>query len=158
MLSRINRSLFVFICLSVLLVSCNKPKLFEAITEIPEGLWNIDNRPSFEVVVEDTLMPYNFYLLLRNTAHYPFSNIFLFMESEFPNQAIRKDTIECLLSDPQGKWLGSGLGDMVDNKILFKRNVIFPKAGTYKFSFQHAMRIENVGEITDVGLLIEAAK
>lgn len=138
--------------------SCGKSKLFESTAAIPSAGWSIENRPVFEVDINDTLKPYNFYLLLRNTTHYPYSNIFVFMESEFPNGAFRKDTIECMLADQQGKWLGSGLGDIIDNKILFKRNVIFPKAGRYTFTFQHAMRVSEVSDITDVGLTIEAGQ
>lgn len=158
MRSQTSLKLIVLFSFLLHLYSCSKSKLFEGTSALPNAEWNIENKPVFEVQIEDTVKPYNFYLLLRNTTHYPYSNIFLFMESEFPNGAYRKDTIECLLADQQGKWLGSGLGDIIDNKILFKRNVIFPKPGKYTFSFQHAMRIANVSDITDVGLLIESGK
>ena len=58
------------------------------------------------------------------------------------------------MADASGKWFGSGLGDILDNPILFKRNLQFPAAGDYQFEIQHAMRQDTVKEIYDVGLRI----
>ena len=64
------------------------------------------------------------------------------------------DTLECILADEKGKWLGNGLGDIYDNQILFKKNVRFPLAGKYTFEIQHGMRADIVPLIMDVGLRI----
>jgi len=63
--------------------------------------------------------------------------------------------MECILADANGKWLGNGLGDIWDNKILFKQNVKFPKRGLYQFTLNQAMRLDSLPMIMDAGLSIE---
>ena len=62
---------------------------------------------------------------------------------------------ELILADERGKWLGDGLGDIWDNRILFKQNFRFPQAGIYKFDLQQAMRIPILPQVMDAGVRIE---
>jgi gliding motility-associated lipoprotein GldH len=80
------------------------------------------------------------------------------VKTTFPNGKFSTDTLECILADEKGKWLGKGLGDIYDNQIPFKRNVRFPQAGTYVFEIQQGMRSDNIPLIMDVGLRIEKAE
>ena len=68
------------------------------------------------------------------------------------------DTLECILADEKGKWLGTGIGDIYDNQIPFKKNVLFPKKGKYKFEIEQGMRTDIVPLIMDIGLRIEKTK
>ncbi len=54
-----------------------------------------------------------------------------------------------------GKWLGEGLGDIWDNRVLFKKNVSFPQKGEYRFEFTQAMRLNPLPGVMDVGIRIE---
>jgi gliding motility-associated lipoprotein GldH len=69
----------------------------------------------------------------------------------FPDGRASRDTVEIFLADKEGKWLGEGSGNIYDNRVLFKRNVIFPLSGTYRFEVEQAMRQESLPEIMDVG-------
>ena len=62
------------------------------------------------------------------------------------------------MADEKGKWLGTGVGDLYDNQIPFKRNVRFPLAGIYHFEIEQGMRLETTPLILDVGLRIEKAE
>ena len=81
--------------------------------------------------------------------------MYIFLDTKYPNNSISRDTIECILADPSGKWLGDGSGDIWDNLILFKKNVRFKQIGTYKFRYEQAMRMPLLPMIMDVGLRIE---
>ncbi len=48
-----------------------------------------------------------------------------------------------------------GLGDKYDNRILFRRNIRFPRTGIYVFEYEQAMRDEPLIGIDDIGLRIE---
>ena len=78
----------------------------------------------FEVNIADTITPHNFYINVRNADGYPYGNIFMFIKTTFPNGKMSNDTLECTLADEKGKWLGSGIGDLYDNQIPFKKNVL----------------------------------
>lgn len=145
----------LFIVTVNLFSSCDKNRVFEENKQISDQIWNLDEKLSFEVNVEDTLTSHNFYMNVRNADGYPYTNIFLFITTQFPNGKMAHDTLECILADASGKWLGDGLGDIWDNQIPFKKGVRFPLKGKYIFTLQHGMRTENLPLILDAGIRIE---
>lgn len=137
------------------LTSCDSKRVYEKNVDIPEYIWDKDKPIYFDVPITDTVSFHNVYINIRNASGYGFSNIYLFLDTKYPNNAISRDTIECILADPTGKWLGDGSGDIWDNQILFKKNVRFKQMGTYKFRYEQAMRMPKLPMIMDVGLRIE---
>jgi gliding motility-associated lipoprotein GldH len=151
------RSLLVILILisTILLTGCDPSRIFEENEEIPKNLWSAKQSLVFQADIKDTIQAYNVYLNIRNAGVYPFSNIFLFINTTFPGGQLDRDTVEIMLATPQGKWMGQGLGDIWDNQILFKRNVRFPKAGEYRFEIIQAMRVDPLPGIMDAGIRIE---
>jgi gliding motility-associated lipoprotein GldH len=156
-----RKSLFyaAFLIMFVLFFSaCDNSRIFEENTSIPESGWDSSNVIKFNVEIKDPSTPANFYINVRNADGYPYSNLFLFVKTRFPNGKQSNDTLECQLADENGKWIGKGVGDIYDNQIPFKRNVRFPLAGTYAFEIQQGMRTRTIPLIMDVGLRIEKAE
>ncbi len=150
-----NSSRLVFFAIAVLaLVGCHE-SLFQESRPVPNKIWEVGNTISFEVEVTDTIMGYDFYIDLRNEASYQYANIYMFVNTTFPSGKSATDTVECFLADQSGRWLGTGLGDVLDNHILFKQNIRFPNEGTYTFAFQQGMRNEALPSILDLGISIE---
>lgn len=142
----------------LLFASCDNNRIFEENKAITGEGWSVNDVKLFNVDIKDPATTTNFYINIRNADGYPYSNLFLFVKTIFPNGKMSNDTLECILADEKGKWLGSGIGDIYDNQIPFKRNVRFPLAGKYTFEIQHGMRTDNVPLIMDVGLRIENAE
>ncbi|MGB3947887.1 MAG: gliding motility lipoprotein GldH [Bacteroidia bacterium] len=155
----LKQFIIAFLVLIVLLTfaSCDSSRVYEKNVELPDNVWKLDNVVKLDVDITDTAMPTNFYVNVRNAEGYPYSNIYLFIKTKFPNGQESNDTLECVLADEKGQWLGNGMGDIYDNQIPFKRNVRFPVAGKYTFELQHGMRINDLPLIMDVGLRIEKA-
>lgn len=153
-----NRPIFLlFWLIAVVLCSCNKGVLYQKYYTIPHNVWDMRKPVTFTVPVTDTINHYDVYVNVRNADSYDFSNLYLFIDITSPAHITERDTMECILADNSGKWLGRGLGDIWDNKILFKRNVRFPRSGNYMFTYTQAMRIDSLPLIMDVGLRIERA-
>ncbi len=150
----ISSVLAIILCLLVF-ASCDSNRIYEQNETIPESGWNTDDVKKFEVEIKDPATPVNFYINVRHADGYPYSNLFLFIKTNLPGGKASVDTLECMLADEKGKWLGSGVGDIYDNQIPFKRNVRFPQAGKYVFEIQQGMRTDGVPLIMDVGLRIE---
>lgn len=151
---------FIIILLfsTVLLAACDSSRVYEENKKLDNNEWKADNPLVFQVNIDDTLTAHNVYLNIRNASYYPFSNVFLFLNTTFPGGAIDRDTIEIMLAGPDGKWLGEGLGDIWDNQVLFKRNVSFPEAGEYRFELIQAMRLDPLPGIMDAGIRIERSE
>ncbi len=156
MLSRFKAVLLF--CLIILLSSCNRGVLYQKYIKLPENGWNYKSPVEFKADIRDTTNYYNIFVNIRNSDSYEYSNLYLFIDITSPMHTHTRDTLECILAAPSGRWLGEGLGDIWDNKIPYKRNVRFPKAGEYDFTFTQAMREDKLQMIMDAGLTIEKIK
>ncbi len=141
--------------LAVLVQSCDSNRIYEHNVQITDQLWDSTEKIVCEVDVTDTVSPVAFYINVRHADGYPYSNLYMFIRTDFPNGKKAIDTLECPLADETGKWLGKGLGDIYDCQILFKKRTRFPISGKYKFTIEQAMRVDKLPLIMDVGLRIE---
>lgn len=143
--------------LLAVLPACDPHRVFDEHIKIDDNKWSSERPVVLVMDIRDTVTPHNVYINLRNASHYPFSNIFLFMNTTFPDGRRDRDTLEIMLAGADGKWLGDGLGDIWDNRVLFKKNVAFPQAGEYRFELIQAMRLDPLPGIMDVGMRVETA-
>jgi gliding motility-associated lipoprotein GldH len=141
-----------------MLCSCESDVVFEENKRIDNGVWRVSDGAHFEFETSDTTQLHNFYINLRNREDYPFSNIYFFVEMEFPNGKKSVDTVECFLADAAGKWIGSGSANLYDNRFLYQQGKQFPLAGRYKIDIHHGMRVEELKGITDVGFRLSYTK
>jgi len=140
----------------VILMSCDRKSLINDYKVIDKNGWNKDSLMVFDVPVSDTLKMHQVFINVRNDIEYKYSNLWLFVGITQPGDTIPvTDTLEITLADPTGKWLGKGFGGMKTNETLFRKNVYFPKIGTYKIEVQHGMRGKILTGITDVGIRVE---
>jgi gliding motility-associated lipoprotein GldH len=138
----------------LLLGACGGSAFFEENQKIPSGTWKQGDTLFFKVQVSDTMHYYDFYLNVRNRTDYRYRNLYLFITTRFPAGGIARDTVECILAAPDGKWFGKGLGRIKDCRILFKPGVRFPHGGTYLIGIEQAMREKELKGISDVGIRI----
>ncbi len=150
--------ILLFFTLLFLITNCGQAVLVDNFMEVNENAWDVSQKLKTEVVIDDTLSTFNFYINVRNTTDYANSNFFVFIKTIFPDGKIAIDTLECLLADNQGKWLGKGNSKIKDNKIMFKKDAIFPMKGKYVFEIEHAMRENIISGIKTIGITIEQNK
>lgn len=136
--------------------SCGKSAFFEENRHITSDKWKQGDTLHYKVLVTDTLHYFDFYLNMRNRSNYRYRNLYLFINTKFPGGGIARDTVECILAAADGKWYGKGMGDIKDSRILLKKAVRFPHAGTYVIGIEQAMREKQLAGISDVGLRIES--
>ena len=157
-MATVMRNFFVivsFCVLSSLLVGCSKNVVFSEYTTLPEEGWKSENKLTYTVDIKDNKPYHNVFLTVRHADAYPFSNLFVFLTTTYPNGKTSVDTLECILANKKGEWQGDGAGDLWDNKIPLKKNLIFPQAGKYTFTFEQGMRTNPLPLIMDFGMVIE---
>jgi gliding motility-associated lipoprotein GldH len=157
-------SIFCLFSLTLVFLGCKKEVvLVDKYIEIPKGNWAIENSVNIEFDIIDTTSKNNFYITLRNTEEYKYSNLYLFVTTLFPNQKTSADTIGVSLADASGRWLGKGDGFIFDNEIVVNRILYnyqkkFPLQGHYKITLQQAMRDSVLTGVIDAGVRIEKAE
>lgn len=141
----------------VLVVSCDKQKVFEEFDSIPGHNWKSTDAINFNVNINDTVSSHNVLIAIRNTGQYEFSNLYLFVTATSPDGNQVRDTTEIILADDHGKWLGKGSSAIYSLYHPFRKNIRFPVKGIYRFNIEQAMWIKELEHISDVGLRIEKA-
>ncbi len=139
----------------IFFIACNPAVVFEKNQSFDNNGWHYLDVVSFSHNFSDTTVIYDIFLNVRNNRDYPYSNFIVFLETEFPDGRIFRDTIETMLADRQGNWTGDGFGNIKTNSFHFRRNVWFPLEGDYLFRIEHAMREEYLKGITDIGIRVE---
>lgn len=144
-----------FFVAAMFFTACDSKRYFEENKPIEKGNWQSVEKARFDVQITDTLSTYNFFLNVRNSVDYSFSNLYLFIRTTNPAGKKAQDTIECQLADYTGKWLGSGSGSLKFNRFLIQKGVSFRKKGHYTFEIEQAMRVKELKGIMDIGIRIE---
>lgn len=150
-------SIIFTLVISCTLFGCGEEPFFENNQAITGGSWQVADQPEFEVDIYDTITPYHFFMNIRHSGDYEYSNIYVFVHTIFPNEKTSKDTIELVLQHPDGRWKGTGAGDMYENRYMYKFAKRFPLIGHYKFRVEHAMRDETLNGVDDIGIRLEEA-
>ena len=109
------------ISLLLLLSSCDSKRFYEQYNPIADEAWATGDTQLFEVTVDDTTSLYSLFFNIRHTGEYRFRNLFVFLETTEPNGTQWRDTLECVLAQPDGKWYGSGVGDLKDHRSEERR-------------------------------------
>jgi len=156
------RNFIASIIITIFIASCSDSHVYTSYKPILDGVWHKDSVVNFQFDPIDTISKNNVFIYVRNNSDYAYSNLFLIVGIDFPNNYKVVDTLEYEMADAEGRFLGVGLTDLKENKLEFKTNVEFPVTGTYQISIQQAMRksgeiggVEFLKGVTDVGLLIE---
>ncbi|NNC83513.1 MAG: gliding motility lipoprotein GldH [Flavobacteriales bacterium] len=146
------------VVLTLLLVSCSKEYFFFDSEELAPDGWKAGEAVEFELNSTDTSSYLDFYLDIRNNDDYPYRNIYVFIEMDFPNGRSLRDTVHFpSLATPDGRWTGKGIGSTFDNSILYKQGKKLPLPGDYVLRVEHAMRDTFLQGIERVGIHIESA-
>ena len=123
------------------------------------GNWDKKAEQKFDFKIKDAQNPKNIIFVVRNNNDYPYSNIRFFVNfSDLKSKKKTTDTLNYVLAQPNGEWIGKGFGDTKETLFQYKLNYKFPANGDYSIGIIHAMRTDKLKGIEDIGVKIETAK
>jgi gliding motility-associated lipoprotein GldH len=125
--------------------------------EVGQSGWTKERTCNFSFNVNDTIGIYDVSVSVRNSDLYPYSNLWLFCAMEKDGMTVRNDTLELILADDFGKWLGHGITLYETEKIMLER-FRFPTSGDYTIRLRQGMRNDNLPGIQEIGVKITADK
>ena len=129
----------------VIFISCDNSIVFEKYKSFENQEWNTDSLVSFDYTITDTISTYKLVLNVRYGVEYEYQNLFLFIHSDSS-----RDTIELLLVDKSGKWLGSGIGDIREVKTILAMEKTYSKKENNTIKIEQAMRYGSAEKITNL--------
>lgn len=146
------------LCLSLILLSlaaCDPDKVIDEYNTVKNSVWDVDSVQNFTFIIFRKDQYHNIYFNIRNDRSYEFSNLWLFVTIIPPRGESKTDSVQVMLADPSGKWLGRGFSGIYDNRLIYMQNVYFPETGNYTISLRHGMRQTRLKGITDIGIRVE---
>jgi gliding motility-associated lipoprotein GldH len=146
----------VLIALTVILFFGCKPSeniVYEDFEKVNAKAWNWKEGKKFEFEIVEDQHVYSLFSSLRITSAYKYSNIWILYTLKGPNNYVKKDQIQLILSDDIGKWRGQGVSNLISFREPFLLNQKLPK-GKYSIEFWQNMRDENPSEINNIGLQV----
>lgn len=120
--------------------------------------WSKKAEQNFSFQIADAQNAKNIIFVIRNNNEYPYSNIRFIVKLKDGKQVTETDTLNYILAQPDGTWLGKGFGDTKEIMFQYKLNYIFPKNGAYNIGITQAMRADTLKGIEDIGVKIETPK
>lgn len=141
------------IWIALLFAACGTQPVFEQYHAIQDEVWCRNNPAVFEVNIPDS-GDYHIELCLRHTTDYEMANLWCFVSTQFPGSKIVKDTVNILVAEPDGRWLGKGGSLKNLEQPLCRESVSLP-AGKVTFHIEQAMRFDCMKGIRDVGIKVE---
>ena len=151
--------LYTLLLFTILLFSsCGNNVVFSKYQNFEDNNWFAKNKASFDVEMTDINSLHDISVMVRHADAYPYSNLYLFLTTTYPDGKVMKDTLECILASNKGEWVGNGAGDIFDITIPLKQSTRFPLAGKYTFSFEQAMRTDPLPLIMDFGFEVKKSR
>jgi len=149
-----KRILGIFL-LTVILTqsSCDKSTVFHDFQRIENGIWRWDNPVDFSFHMDDSVGLHDIQVQLRHSTEYPLSNLYMFVHIAGPSGQTITDTINFILAENSGKWIGKGVGNIRAIGYLYRKNTVFPDTGYYHVSIEQAMRLPEV-PVKEIGLRV----
>lgn len=152
---RIVKKILLFTVISFFLFSCERNNVFDKSSPIPGNQLTYKDSLAFQVQVTDTLSEYNVYVNLRHLATYPYSNMWIKLKTISPDGKAQEKDLSLPMADEFGKWYGTSVSDIVDQKILIQPNASMPRSGTYTFILFQNSRDSIVTDLLDMGVRLE---
>src|SRR5689334_17547184 len=114
-----NKKLIALLLVFVsFITACQTIDVFEKNVSIPNHEWSNAFRPEISFEISDTSSLYNIYVVLRHTDAYRYKNIYLNIYTQVPGDTISKARVDLQLATDDKGWLGSGMDDIFEHRIL----------------------------------------
>jgi len=154
--------LFLLAACSLQLAACTLPSdVFEKDVVVPGQQWESSFKPRIEFTIkeQDTSYLYNIYLVLRHSDAYNYNNIWIQGTVREPGDTSAKSQrYDLTLATNDKGWLGSGMDDIYEHRVLIQPETKFTKPGTYSFTLEQIMREDPLRHVLNVGVRVEKAK
>lgn len=141
------------------MTGCRPSPQYQDHYNVPGHAWSSDYKPEFNFDIDDTAAAYQLILLIRHTDAYPFSNIWMNVDSRGPlDSSFKKLRVEVPLAAQSGQWLGRGMGEIWEQRVAInslQMPAFFPHKGRYTIRLTQDMRRDPLPEVLTIGLRLE---
>ena len=149
---------FLVIYIAISISACQTIDLYEQVTSYPDHQWASKQINQYQFKISDTNALYNMYFVIRHHNAYHYKNIWLQVNTQAAGDSLQKQTININLADDMNGWMGAGMDDIYDHRVLINNKPMKLPLGAFKISTQQIMREDPLQNILTTGIRVEKAK
>jgi gliding motility-associated lipoprotein GldH len=148
------------IAIIIFLASCTTSTndVFQKTMLLSKHEWASADKKTFTFLIQDTTALYNISVVLRHADAYRYNNIWMNITTQSPDKQVFTQQLDMKLGDNTKGWLGTGMDDIYEHRIMITRQPIALKEGEYNFTLQQIMREDPLQYILNAGILIEKVR
>lgn len=149
---------FLVLYIAIFISACQTIDLYEQVTSYPDHQWASKQINQYQFKISDTNALYNMYFVIRHHNAYHYKNIWLQVNTQAAGDSLQKQTININLADDMNGWMGAGMDDIYDHRVLINTKPMKLPLGAFKISTQQIMREDPLQNILTTGIRVEKAK
>lgn len=138
--------------------SCRESYFYDHSYTMTNEQWTDENSLSFSFEIKDTLQQYNLFLDLRHTMDYEYQNLYVKIDTKYPNGHVLSDTLSFDLANSLGDWNGKCNSSECDLRVYLANKIRFEQEGNFQISFSPFSRIKTITYVKEVSLRIQEYK
>lgn len=148
----------LLVLISFLFAGCDDGILYQDSQKVNGEQWVYEDTLSYTFSVKDTTVKYNLLLDIYHERSFPYENLYLNIETSFPNSPATKQQLSFDLMDQNGNWAGTCKGNDCILEVMMKEGFVFAENGVYKIEINQWSREQSLSGITSIGLCIQESE
>ena len=149
----------ILICIMfACLASCGSSTFYEKNYDFIDGVWKHDNPSSFDFTISDNNSRYDLLLDIEHSSNFPFENLYLKINTKFPDQSTVSDTLSIEMINRQGAWIGKCTGENCRLRVVLQEQIKFKNSGDHSIMFEQFTREDNLQGVNSIGLKLLSSK
>jgi len=136
--------------------ACSPNRIFEQAESLPDQQWAYTDTIWVKASIPDTTSSYDLYLAIRHNQEYPFSNLWIHLQTFYPSGQTGLLKKQLIIGNNEAQtWETDCLQDICNGLLPIVEGVTFSEKGDIRFALTHIMRTNPLPGIMDIGLRIE---
>jgi len=144
------------VLLTLTLQACGPDYVLDQHADINKHQWHYADSLRFAANITDTTQLYNIRLQLSHQPDFSWQNLYVRVNTIFPNGQRLQQPLSLELADQGGVWYGKCSRESCSLDIPIQENAYFQQTGTYTFVVEQFMRENPVRGIHRIGMRIQA--
>lgn len=137
--------------------ACQTIDLYEQNTTYPDHQWSSKQVNEYQFNIPDSNARYNMLFVIRHHNAYHYKNIWLQVTTQAAGDSAQSQTININLADDTNGWLGAGMDDIYDHRVVMNTQPLKLPKGIFKIRVQQIMREDPLQNILTTGVRVEKA-
>lgn len=151
------RNLIVALVFSFGIVACNSDAIVDKFHPVSNEAWEYSEVFTDTFSITNETYYHNLFINLQITGDYAYQNLYVKLKHTNPAGKTTDEIINLQLAEKNGRWLGSGMGDIITFQIPVLGKQAY-KNGTHSISLEQYMRLEQLPFVVAAGIKVEKTK